>query len=110
MCRDLVASITLAVPGYRELLMWLGCVDAGKATAKRVLRKGYHMYVLPGGEAEQLMTQYKKHRVYVKRRKGFVKLAVENGASLVPVYAFGGGGGLSVPRFHSHAARVGQSW
>ena len=87
--RDLVASVTLAIPGYRELLMWLGCVDAGKATAKRVLRKGYHLYVLPGGEAEQLMTQYKKHRVYVKRRKGFVKLAIEHGASLVPVYAFG---------------------
>jgi 2-acylglycerol O-acyltransferase 2 len=87
--RDLVASVTLAVPGYRELLMWLGCVDAGKATAKRVLRKGYHLYVLPGGEAEQLMTQYRKHRVYVRRRKGFVKLAIEHGASLVPVYAFG---------------------
>jgi hypothetical protein len=26
MRRDLVASVTLAVPGYRELLMWLGCV------------------------------------------------------------------------------------
>lgn len=89
MRRDLVASITLAVPGYRELLMWLGCVDAGKATAKRVLRKGYHLYVLPGGEAEQLLTQFGKQRVFVKSRKGFVKLAIEHGASLVPVYAFG---------------------
>lgn len=89
MRRDLVASVTLAVPGYRELLMWLGCVDADKKTAKRVLREGYHMYVLPGGEAEQLMTQFGKHRVFVRRRKGFVKLAIEHGASLVPVYAFG---------------------
>ena len=87
--RDLVASVTLAVPGYRELLMWLGCVDAGKATAKRCLRKGYHLYVLPGGEAEQMLTKFRKHRVFVNKRKGFVKLAIEYGASLVPVYAFG---------------------
>ena len=87
--RDLVASVTLAVPGYRELLMWLGCVDAGKATAKRVLRKGYHLYVLPGGEAEQMLTKRGRHRVFVKARKGFVKLALERGANLVPVYAFG---------------------
>jgi len=77
------------VPGYRELLMWLGCVDAGKATAKRILRKGYHMYVLPGGEAEQMLTQRGKQRVFLNKRKGFVKLALEHGASLVPVYAFG---------------------
>ena len=61
--RDLVASVTLAVPGYRELLMWLGCVDAGKATAKHVLRKGYHLYVLPGGEAEQMLTERGRHRI-----------------------------------------------
>lgn len=89
MRRDLVASVTLAVPGYRELLMWLGCVDAGKATARRILRKGYHMYVLPGGEAEQMLTQFNKQRVFVQKRKGFVKLAIEHGASLVPVYSFG---------------------
>jgi len=87
--RDLVASITLAVPGYRELLMWLGCVDAGKKTTKKVLNSGKHLYVLPGGEAEQLLTEYKKHRVFLNSRKGFVKLAIEHGAALVPVYAFG---------------------
>lgn len=87
--RDLVASITLAVPGYRELLMWLGCVDAGKETAKNVLNSGKHLYILPGGEAEQLLTKYKKHRIFVNNRKGFIKLAIEHGCALIPVYAFG---------------------
>ena len=100
--RDLVASVTLAVPGYRELLMWLGCVDAGKATAKHVLRKGYHLYVLPGGEAEQMLTERGRHRIFVKARKGFVKLALERGANLVPVYAFG-----ETDMYHTSAAFMG---
>lgn len=87
--RDLVASITLAVPGYRELLMWLGCVDAGKRTAKKCLKANKHLYVLPGGEAEQMLTRRGEHRVFLKKRKGFVKLAIEHGSALVPVYAFG---------------------
>jgi len=45
--------------------------------------------VLPGGEAEQMLTQFNKQRVFVQKRKGFVKLAIEHGASLVPVYSFG---------------------
>ena len=47
------------------------------------------IFVYPGGEKEQLETIYKKNIVVLKERKGFVKLAMQQGASLVPVYAFG---------------------
>lgn len=52
--RDLAASVTFLIPGWRELLLWMGCVDAGKRTARQVLKKGWSMYVLPGGEMEQV--------------------------------------------------------
>jgi hypothetical protein len=39
---------------WRELLLWLGGVDAGRATAYSVLRNGWSLYILPGGEAEQV--------------------------------------------------------
>ena len=33
-----------------ELMLALGCVDAGRAVAKACLRKGYSLCILPGGE------------------------------------------------------------
>ena len=42
-----------------------------------------------GGQQEQLRTTHGKEIVYLKRRKGFVKLALEFGVPLVPVYIFG---------------------
>jgi len=41
------------------------------------------MYVLPGGEAEQMLTQRGKQRVFLNSRKGFVKLALEHGKGLL---------------------------
>jgi 1-acyl-sn-glycerol-3-phosphate acyltransferase len=87
--RDLVASALLAVPVLREMLLFLGCVDAGSKTAKHNLHLGYSLFIYIGGEKEQLMTAVGEHRVYLKSRKGFIKLALASGADLVPMYAFG---------------------
>ncbi|KAK3286898.1 hypothetical protein CYMTET_5569 [Cymbomonas tetramitiformis] len=87
--RDLAASAALGIPIFREMLLWMGCVDAGRSTAKAVLQRGYSMYVLPGGEREQVLTQCGRHIVYLKNRKGFVKLALQYGADLIPNYSFG---------------------
>lgn len=88
--RVLVASAAFFVPFIRELWLWSYCVDASKKTAVRVMRDiKASVFVYPGGEKEQIQTVYKEHRVYLAARKGFIKLAIEEGADLVPVYAFG---------------------
>jgi len=38
---------------------------------------------------EQFLTEKGKNKIYINTRKGFVKLAVEYGASIYPYYAFG---------------------
>jgi hypothetical protein len=38
-----------------------------------------------GGEKEQLMTVPGEHKIFLRSRKGFVKLALEYGAHLVPM-------------------------
>ena len=44
---------------------------------------------LPGGEAEQLLTETGKELIYVKSRKGFVRLGMAHGTAVVPCYVFG---------------------
>jgi hypothetical protein len=87
--RVLAATAALRVPVIRELWLWSSCIDASKATARHALAQGVSLVVYPGGEREQMLTVRGKHRLFLKSRKGFVKLAIESGASLVPIFTFG---------------------
>jgi 2-acylglycerol O-acyltransferase 2 len=87
--RVLAATAALRVPMIREMWLWSYCIDASKAVARRALAKRISLALYPGGEREQMMTVRGKHRLYLNSRKGFVKLALEKHASLVPVYVFG---------------------
>ena len=50
-------------PRRREILLWLGNVDAAAPTAKVHLRKKRSLLIFVGGEKEQLMTSPGVHRV-----------------------------------------------
>ena len=47
------------------------------------------MNVIPGGIAEMFMLDDDRERVYLQNRFGFVKVALQTGAHLVPTYHFG---------------------
>lgn len=51
---------------------------------------GRGITIVVGGARESLDAQPHSLRLVLKRRKGFVKLAIRTGADLVPVLAFGG--------------------
>jgi hypothetical protein len=85
----LTASVLFLIPLVRELALWTGCIDARRSVAEKAIKKGYSILVLPGGEAEQIRTMYQKEGVYLKSRKGFIKLAMRNNMPVVPSYVFG---------------------
>ncbi len=60
-------------------------MDASAATAKYNLGKGRSVLIYVGGEKEQLMSKPHEHKIYLKSRKGFIKLALLHGAHLVPM-------------------------
>ena len=87
--RTLAASILFKLPGIRTLALKTACVDAGKATAQRCLRAGHSLLLCPGGQDEQIETIFGRERVFLKRRAGFVRLALEANVPVVPCFCFG---------------------
>lgn len=85
--RGLVASFAFCIPGLREIFLGGGMTDASRYVAHRHLNAGHSVVLVPGGAHEALYAG--THRLVLRRRKGFIQLALEHGASLVPMYCFG---------------------
>jgi len=83
----LVSNVLFKLPLVREMALWTRSIDARKAVALRAFEKGHSVMVLPGGTMEQIRTKFGHEEVHL--RPGFVRLALEAGAALVPCYVFG---------------------
>eukprot|EP00656_Telonema_subtile_P010649 TRINITY_DN15169_c0_g1_i5.p1 TRINITY_DN15169_c0_g1~~TRINITY_DN15169_c0_g1_i5.p1 ORF type:complete len:360 (+),score=62.67 TRINITY_DN15169_c0_g1_i5:35-1114(+) len=83
------ASAVLNLPVFGDLLGCMGVVDCRKANLVRCLTKGRSLGVMPGGIAEIFENSSEVEVAYIANRKGFCKLALETGASLVPCYTLG---------------------
>ncbi|KAM3868998.1 diacylglycerol O-acyltransferase 2-like [Diretmus argenteus] len=80
------------LPLYREYLMSAALCPVSKPSLAHLLSKtgkGNALAIVIGGAAESLASSPGVHAVVMKQRKGFVRLALEFGADLVPVYSFG---------------------
>uniref|UniRef100_UPI0035900FEB 2-acylglycerol O-acyltransferase 2-A-like n=1 Tax=Myxine glutinosa TaxID=7769 RepID=UPI0035900FEB len=88
----LMLPLWFRVPFFRDYLMCGGLVPSDKQTATWVLSRpgGGNVAVLAiGGAPESLDAQPGRHTLQVLNRKGFIKLVLKVGATLVPVYSFG---------------------
>lgn len=86
----LAAKVLFFVPLVREIFLATGWRDASRWVAERAMREGNSLYILVGGEAEALLSKPGCDDALVsgRRRRGFVRLALESGAELVPMYTF----------------------
>jgi 2-acylglycerol O-acyltransferase 2 len=87
----LTLTVNFKFPLYGFYLAALGMADASRESCNYVLRKGKGNSVLLvlGGAKESLDAHPGQYVLTLKNRKGFVKVGLENGASLVPVFSFG---------------------
>ncbi|RLN87196.1 hypothetical protein BBJ28_00002828 [Nothophytophthora sp. Chile5] len=88
-CRWLVAESFFWFPIIRDILNWMDQGSVAKATFQRLMPSGQNVCLLPGGFEEATLYQRGKHRVYIKKRFGFIKLALQHGYKVHPVYTFG---------------------
>lgn len=78
-------------PFYREWLMAHGLVSCGRNTCLNILRgpPGRSLCLAVGGAREAIDAIPHVMDLTLKSRKGFVRVAVQTGASIVPVIGFG---------------------
>lgn len=77
------------MPVVRHLWHWLGAREVSKPVIKKILNSGKSVVIVPGGVREVQYLREDREVIYLKKRYGFVKLAIQTGTPLVPVFAFG---------------------
>nr|XP_018259311.1 2-acylglycerol O-acyltransferase 2 [Kwoniella dejecticola CBS 10117]OBR81469.1 2-acylglycerol O-acyltransferase 2 [Kwoniella dejecticola CBS 10117] len=79
------------IPFYREILMWHGICSVAKKSCANILSKGpgTAIAIVVGGATESLSAHPGTADLTLKRRFGFIKMAIREGADLVPVFSFG---------------------
>mmetsp|Transcript_4483 Transcript_4483/g.13598 ORF Transcript_4483/g.13598 Transcript_4483/m.13598 type:complete len:330 (+) Transcript_4483:97-1086(+) len=84
-----VLKFLFFIPFYRDWLYAHDVICADKDSLRKALEKGDSICIPVGGASEALEAFPKTMRVLVKRRKGLIKVALETGASLVPILSIG---------------------
>lgn len=81
-----------SMPFFRELAFGLGGCSASAKCINNVMSKpggGNVGVLMVGGATEAFYCKPRTYKIILTKRKGFVKLALQNGCSLVPVFSFG---------------------
>ena len=79
------------MPFYRDFLMAHGVASVSKPACAKILSKGAGeaITIVIGGAAESLSAHPGTADLTLKKRFGFIKMAIREGAELVPVFSFG---------------------
>jgi 1-acyl-sn-glycerol-3-phosphate acyltransferase len=86
---QLAHNLVLSMPGLGQLRKF-GTVAASPANARKALESGAALLVYPGGDYEVHRPFTQRNRVDFARRRGFIRLALEQNVPIVPVVSIGG--------------------
>jgi 1-acyl-sn-glycerol-3-phosphate acyltransferase len=86
---QLAHNLVLSMPGLSFLRKY-GTVAASHENARTALQAGAVVLVYPGGDYEVHRPTWQSRRVDFGGRKGFLRLALEEGVPIVPVVSIGG--------------------
>jgi 2-acylglycerol O-acyltransferase 2 len=89
--RLLTLASNFKIPIYRDFLLSMNVASVSRKSILRILEKGpgHSCMIVVGGASESLVARPGVHDLILKRRLGFIRLAIQAGADLVPVYSFG---------------------
>jgi hypothetical protein len=89
--RVLTLGTNFKIPFFGHLCSFLGVADSSKESCNYILSQGAgnSLMLVLGGAKEALDARPGSYELTLESRKGFVKIALRHGASLVPVFSFG---------------------
>lgn len=85
----LVAPVLFKLPVVGEVLALCNARPVDRATTEGLLAAGASVAVQPGGIKEQLVTRHDQEQLLLPPNLGFIRLALQYGVDLLPVYIFG---------------------
>lgn len=99
----LTLNINMIFPIFRELVLSWGLSDSSSANISTLLSQSHDpknvsnkdgftsnaAILMFGGARESFLSAPNAYKVFFNARKGFVRMAIQNGACLVPAIAFG---------------------
>lgn len=87
----LTLSSNFMIPVYREYLLTCGLASVSKQSCEKLLRRGpgSAITIVIGGAQESLLSRPGTNDLVLKKRLGVFKIALREGADLVPIYSFG---------------------
>ncbi|TFK19942.1 DAGAT-domain-containing protein [Coprinopsis marcescibilis] len=89
--RLLTLTTNFQMPFYRDILLALGICSVSKESCSNILKSGpgAAITIVVGGAAESLAAHPGTADLTLRKRLGFIKVAIQHGADLVPVFSFG---------------------
>lgn len=87
----LTLATNFTIPLFRDCIMAMGICSVSKHSCEAILRKGKGsaIAIVVGGASESLAAHPGTADLTLRRRLGFIKIAIRSGADLVPVFSFG---------------------
>ncbi|KAF9016180.1 DAGAT-domain-containing protein [Hymenopellis radicata] len=87
----LTLASNFKMPFYRDVALALGVSSVSKRSCINILKSGpgHSITIVVGGAAESLSAHPGTADLTLRRRLGFIKIAIQHGADLVPVFSFG---------------------
>lgn len=88
--RGLADRMHFLIPGWSQLFTIGGALNAERENCIKAMKAGQPLLVFPGGSDEVFRTRkIEPYTLLWKERKGFAKLALEHGYTIVPIASVG---------------------
>ena len=87
--RAVVADAAFYLFTFRSILIGTKSISAKEENILKALKNKENLMILPGGIKEIFYAGEENEYINIKSRKKFIKLAINEGSDILPIYAFG---------------------